>query len=200
LTLPRACNRPVALEEFRKINQLPISYIIYTHHHGDHINGARVFKSDSTKIIAQKELPNELARIRAMAAYNQRLNAAQFGMSLPESERGAKLAERLESGFAQPDIFFDDKHAFEEGGVRFELYHTLGETFDHLNRHVDDAKFCRACRPNLETVALTLADGRFPPMPESPKRSIRKRRRLIHRGFVDSQNGSIDSSHRALSM
>ena len=121
-----------ALAEFRKVNQLPVSYIIYTHHHGDHINGARVFKSDSTKIIAQKELPNELARLRLLAAYNQRLNAVQFGMSLPESERGAKLAERLESGFAQPDIFFDDKYAFEEGGVRFELYHTLGETFDHL--------------------------------------------------------------------
>src|ERR1044071_2818164 len=64
-----------ALAEFRKVSQLPISYIIYTHHHGDHINGARVFKADSTKIIAQKELPGELAKIRLLAAYNQRLNA-----------------------------------------------------------------------------------------------------------------------------
>jgi len=121
-----------ALEEFRKVSQLPISYIIYTHHHGDHINGARAFKAAETRIIAQKELPTELGRLRMLAPYNQRLNAVQFGMSLPERERGAKLAERLESGYVQPDILFDDKYAFEEGGVRFELYHTLGETFDHL--------------------------------------------------------------------
>src|ERR1044072_3663786 len=38
------------LEEFRKVSQLPVSYIIYTHHHGDHINGAKAFKNDATKI------------------------------------------------------------------------------------------------------------------------------------------------------
>src|ERR1044072_9643263 len=64
-----------ALEEFRKVSQLPGSYTIYTHHHGDHINGARAFKADSTRIIAQKELPTELGRLRMLAAYNQRLNA-----------------------------------------------------------------------------------------------------------------------------
>ena len=101
-----------ALEEFRKVSQLPISYIIYTHHHGDHINGARAFKADSTRIIAQKELPTELGRLRMLAAYNQRLNAVQFGMSLPESQRGAKLAERLEPGYLPPDILFDDRYAF----------------------------------------------------------------------------------------
>src|SRR5579871_810885 len=41
-----------ALDDFRKISTLPVSYIIYTHFHGDHINGAKVFAGPDTKIIA----------------------------------------------------------------------------------------------------------------------------------------------------
>jgi alkyl sulfatase BDS1-like metallo-beta-lactamase superfamily hydrolase len=120
------------LEAFRKVSTLPVSYIIYTHHHGDHINGAKAFKADATKIIAQKEFAGELAKYNLLADYNRRLNAIQFGIAIPESERGVKLAPRLEFGYIPPDILFDDKYSFEEGGTRFELYHTIGETFDHL--------------------------------------------------------------------
>ena len=121
-----------ALEEIRKVSQLPVSTIIYTHFHGDHINGAKVFKTDATKIIAQREFVKELAKYNMLLPYNQRLNAIQFGMALPEDKRGARLATRIESGYIPPDILFDDTYWFEEGGVRFELYHTLGETLDHL--------------------------------------------------------------------
>jgi len=37
-----------AFDDFRKISTLPVSYIIYTHFHGDHINGAKVFAGPST--------------------------------------------------------------------------------------------------------------------------------------------------------
>lgn len=128
-------------EKFRKVSQLPVSYIIYTHHHGDHINGAKVFKGETTKIIAQKRFVQELANYRQLLPYNRRVNAVQFGVSLPPAERGVRLATNIspkgtpgqqELGYLPPDILFDEKYSFEEGGVRFELYHTLGETFDHL--------------------------------------------------------------------
>lgn len=131
-TTESAAAARLTLEEFRKVSQLPISYIIYTHHHGDHINGAKAFKSDATKIIAQREFARELAKTNLLSDYNRRLNAIQFGASLPEGERGVKLAPRMEFGYVPPDILFDDNYTFEEGGTRFELYHTLGETFDHL--------------------------------------------------------------------
>jgi len=127
------------LDDFRKINQLPISYIIYTHFHGDHINGAKVFHGPGTRIIAQKNHLEEMAKFVMLLAYNRRLNGIQFGASLRAQDRGIGLAanpnDQLKTqttGYIPPDITFDDAYSFEEGGTEFNLYHTLGETYDHL--------------------------------------------------------------------
>ncbi len=124
------------LDEMRKISSLPVSHIVYTHFHGDHINGATVFKGEGTRIVAQRQHTEELAKYVMLSGYNTRLNSIQFGSALPAEKRGARLAIDARQpgarGYIRPDIFFDEEYRFEEGGVKFELYHTLGETFDHL--------------------------------------------------------------------
>jgi alkyl sulfatase BDS1-like metallo-beta-lactamase superfamily hydrolase len=127
------------LQDFRKICQLPVSYIIYTHNHGDHVRGAKVFKGERTKIIAQKLLVGELDGYNAQRTYYRRVAGIQFGHSLLPEERGVSLSIfreknplNPENGYLPPDIQFDGEFQFEEGGVRFELYHTQGETPDHL--------------------------------------------------------------------
>jgi len=128
------------LDEFRKISSLPISYIIFTHFHGDHTGGAKAFKGPQTRIIAQKNHLEEMAKYAMLLAYNRRLNAVQFGASLKAGDRGIGLASNPNdegrsasaTGYLPPDITFDDRYSFEEGGTQFELYHTLGETYDHL--------------------------------------------------------------------
>ncbi|MDP8980738.1 MAG: alkyl/aryl-sulfatase [Acidobacteriota bacterium] len=131
---PRAAQ--ATLDEFRKISPLPVSYIVYTHFHGDHINGAKVFRGAETKIIAQRNHTEELRKYVMLGGYNARLNAIQFGSALPEELRGAKLAidarDPGERGYIPPSVLFDEEYKFEEGGTNFELYHTIGETFDHL--------------------------------------------------------------------
>jgi alkyl sulfatase BDS1-like metallo-beta-lactamase superfamily hydrolase len=125
-----------ALDEFRRVSGLPVSYIIYTHHHGDHIHGAKVFAGPLTKVIAQKNHTEEMRKYRLMLAYNRRLNQVQWAAGVPPEQRGASLGVDLlhpaESGYIPPQITFDEEYKFTEGGVRFELYHTLGETVDHL--------------------------------------------------------------------
>jgi alkyl sulfatase BDS1-like metallo-beta-lactamase superfamily hydrolase len=125
-----------AFDDFRKISTLPVSYIIYTHFHGDHINGAKVFAGPSTKVIAQKNHTEELRKYRLMAGYNRRLNEVQWAADVPRSQRrttlGIDLLHPPESGYIPPQIVFDEEYRFVEGGVRFELYHTQGETVDHL--------------------------------------------------------------------
>jgi alkyl sulfatase BDS1-like metallo-beta-lactamase superfamily hydrolase len=128
------------LQALRKISPLPVSHIIYTHHHGDHINGAKVFKGPATKIIAQNNFVPEFAKYRLLIEHNRRVNATQFAATLPAAERGISLAadrygkppQAQEVGYLAPDILFDEKYSFEEGGVRFDLAHTRGETLDHL--------------------------------------------------------------------
>ncbi len=126
------------LDAFRTVSPLPVSTIIYTHHHGDHVNGAKAFKGEMTRIIAQKNFLQEMAKYKLLTEHNRRVNATQFGAALPASERALNLApDRYfpgppTIGYIVPNVLFDEKYDFEEGGVRFELYHTQGETFDHL--------------------------------------------------------------------
>jgi alkyl sulfatase BDS1-like metallo-beta-lactamase superfamily hydrolase len=88
----------------------------------------RLWKEAGTQVIAQKnhvEFMNYQARLNGFFA---RRNAAQFPGTSAEigpwlGNYGAKI---------EPTVLFDDRYEFTLGGVKFELYHTPGETPDHL--------------------------------------------------------------------
>lgn len=66
-TDPIAYLRPVAattyLAEIRKITQAPIRYLVYSHHHYDHIAGGKPFKDAGATVIAHR---NAKARLEAL--------------------------------------------------------------------------------------------------------------------------------------
>lgn len=67
-TDPIAYGRPQAahtyIEEIRKITDKPIKYLIYSHHHYDHIAGGQPFKDAGAKIIAHKRAKERLAVLK----------------------------------------------------------------------------------------------------------------------------------------
>jgi glyoxylase-like metal-dependent hydrolase (beta-lactamase superfamily II) len=64
-TDPIAYGRPQAavtyIEEIKKVSDKPIKYLIYSHHHFDHIAGGKPFKDAGATIIAHKRAKERLA-------------------------------------------------------------------------------------------------------------------------------------------
>jgi glyoxylase-like metal-dependent hydrolase (beta-lactamase superfamily II) len=67
-TDPIAYGRPEAavtyLEEIKKVSDQPIKYLIYSHHHYDHIAGGKPFKDAGARIIAHKRAKERLEQVR----------------------------------------------------------------------------------------------------------------------------------------
>ena len=108
----------------RAISPAPTRAIVLTHAHGDHTGGVALWRESGTAIIAQREHTAFMDGQRRLAGFFARRNADQFG-TIP-------LARSTPATAWTPTVLFDDRYSFEVGGVTFELYHTPGETPDHL--------------------------------------------------------------------
>ena len=67
-TDPIAYGRPEAaktyIDEIKKVSDKPIKYLIYSHHHYDHIAGGQPFKDAGARIIAHKRAKERLEMIK----------------------------------------------------------------------------------------------------------------------------------------
>ncbi len=70
VTDPISYGRPQAattyLDEIRKITQAPIKYLIYSHHHYDHIAGGKPFKDAGAVVIAHQRARERLAALKGL--------------------------------------------------------------------------------------------------------------------------------------
>src|SRR5262245_47815310 len=69
-TDPISYGRPQAakayLEEIRKVSKAPIKYLVYSHHHYDHIAGGKVFKEAGAKVVAHQRAKERLAALKGL--------------------------------------------------------------------------------------------------------------------------------------
>jgi alkyl sulfatase BDS1-like metallo-beta-lactamase superfamily hydrolase len=123
-------------EMLQKISDAPIKYIILTHGHGDHTGGVYLWKQDGTQIVTQQNFPAFRAYQERIKGYLNRTAAAQFNFNLDRVNAVANNPAQ----HVEPTITFDDKYEFELGGVKFELFHTPGETPDGLTVWIPEYK------------------------------------------------------------
>jgi alkyl sulfatase BDS1-like metallo-beta-lactamase superfamily hydrolase len=136
-----AANAPRHRELLRQVSDAPVRYILLTHGHGDHNGGVAVWKEQGTEVIAQQEYVEFLHYQHRLRGFLGRRNAAQFqGQVALERSAGTGAATPANAASSQANYgaeidattLFDREHAFELGGERFELYHTPGETYEHM--------------------------------------------------------------------
>ena len=109
----------------------PIRYVIYSHSHADHIGGHPYWMDEGPEIIAHREFEEELRYTRALSRFGGRRlrrlrlpRPAQPQRTEQPPQRGDPPPRR---GPIEPDILVGDRdHAFELGGVRFEVLNTPG--------------------------------------------------------------------------
>jgi glyoxylase-like metal-dependent hydrolase (beta-lactamase superfamily II) len=69
-TDPISYGRPEAakayLDEIRKVSKAPIKYLVYSHHHYDHIAGGKVFKDAGAKVIAHQRAKERLTALKGL--------------------------------------------------------------------------------------------------------------------------------------
>ncbi len=67
-TDPIAYGRPTGgktyLDEIRKVTDQPVKYVIYSHHHFDHIAGGQAFKDGGAKFVAHWRAKERLAKLK----------------------------------------------------------------------------------------------------------------------------------------
>ena len=126
---------------FRKLTTKPVKAIIYTHHHADHVFGARVFAAGGKpEVYAQRSLPGSFARsLAGVRPAVGRRSTRMYGLTLgarraPNEGVGPRLAldERSTLAYLPPTKTFTDKLDLEVAGLSLQLVHAPGETDDHL--------------------------------------------------------------------
>ena len=132
------------LRDFRKISKLPITTIIYTHSHRDHISGATVFaEGRDVEVIAADNFSSDLVAVdHARPAPNAALMARtkrQFGIGLSPDERvslgvgpGNRPMKGMGAGYLEPTLRIGETTRISREGFDLDLAKAPGETPDHI--------------------------------------------------------------------
>lgn len=132
------------LNDFRAHSDLPITTIIYTHSHRDHISGATVFaEGRAVEVIASDNFTSDLVGVdETRPAPNKALMARtkrHFGISLRPDERisvgigpGDRPMKGMGAGYIEPTMRVSETTHITREGFDLELTKAPGETPDHI--------------------------------------------------------------------
>ncbi|MEO5973788.1 MAG: alkyl sulfatase dimerization domain-containing protein [Ilumatobacteraceae bacterium] len=129
------------IQSIRGWRSHPISTLVYTHGHADHIGGSGAFAADANDrghgrlhVIGHEKVRDRIDRYTATSDWNLIINQRQFGGI--SSDMGLHIGSKAQSflplNTLRPDEVFQTTHTFMAGDTHVELHHARGETDDHL--------------------------------------------------------------------
>ncbi|MBN8281091.1 MAG: MBL fold metallo-hydrolase, partial [Gammaproteobacteria bacterium] len=101
------------LAAIREVTDQPIRYVIFTHYHYDHVDGASAFQGPGTEFVAHENLVRNLRTLKGLERVNQSV-----------------LGAPTEAPTVYPDVTYRDATTLTLGGREIRLYHAMGETDD----------------------------------------------------------------------
>jgi alkyl sulfatase BDS1-like metallo-beta-lactamase superfamily hydrolase len=160
------------LADFQKITSKPVTGIIYTHHHSDHVQGTGAFVSQqdaasgAVPIISHETLMPEyihesgfigpIMSARAISMYNSVLDGDDM------KDMNAGIGPSFGPGknvFIPPTQTFHDKLNVTLAGIRMEMHYVPSEAHSEICIYLPDSKTLLSaeviqdhCYPNIYTV------------------------------------------------
>jgi len=154
---------PIHKRNYDAVDTTALRYILLTQGHVDHVGGVDLFREPGTEIVAQAGNAAHQADDARIAPFRAARSWFAFAGVIAEAlERAHAAGGAAAQAKPEPTITFEDRHAFELGGQRFELIATPGgETLDSMVIWLPDRKICFAGNlfsalfghiPNLVTI------------------------------------------------
>lgn len=111
------------IELLNKISDAPLTHIILSHSHSDHVGGTRFWREQGTQVIAHREFVEEQRYLTELQPYFWHRNRTLFPW-MPETPPDNPL---WGYGGIKPDITVgEDGYRFTRGGVEFVVLSTPG--------------------------------------------------------------------------
>ena len=128
------------VDELRRWSDQPVTHLVYTHGHLDHVGGSGAFVADAEArgharpwFLAHEAVPDRFERYRTTNGWNLVINRRQFGGI--RNRQGLGIGDGgpafLPDNVVEPDELFRDRMSFTIGDRTIELRHARGETDDH---------------------------------------------------------------------
>jgi glyoxylase-like metal-dependent hydrolase (beta-lactamase superfamily II) len=127
-------NRPEVVHELRRTTDKPVTHVLYTHGHEDHVFTVERFAEiagPDTRVVAHGHVPERLSKYDMLRDHIARTNATQFHRPFAAMRRPVR--------YRYPDTLYWDALTLAPGGRRVELFHGRGETDDATVVYVPDA-------------------------------------------------------------
>jgi alkyl sulfatase BDS1-like metallo-beta-lactamase superfamily hydrolase len=104
-----------------EVSDAPVSHIVLSHSHADHIGGTRLWMEEGTEIVAHKNFEEEQRYLTELEPYQYGRNRTLFPW-MPAWEDRPDI-EMMRYGGIEPTITVDDDqvYGFTLGGVEFEV-------------------------------------------------------------------------------
>jgi alkyl sulfatase BDS1-like metallo-beta-lactamase superfamily hydrolase len=137
---------PVHKRNYDAVDPRPVRYILLTQGHVDHVGGVDLLREEGTEIVAHANNPAHQADDAQIKGFRASRSAFAFAKAISKALH--YIHENLGGSVPpqsrpEPTITFEDRYAFELGGVRFELISTPGgETTDSMVIWLPEHRIC----------------------------------------------------------